>query len=79
MKLHLLNYLLYALAALFIAAGLRALWLVAQTPTPDRAPDDSPFHFQLGETTPRADRLRLMSIALLGVGVVLAVITRKIS
>lgn len=75
---HWLRWLTFAAAALSVASGLRALWLLAQTRTPDPAPGEVQLHFSVGEATPRGDRLRLMGTVLLTLGVVLAIVAREL-
>lgn len=76
---HWLVWLLYAAAAVCAIAGLRALWLLAQTPSPESAPGEVHAHFSVGEATPRGDRLRLTSAILLLLAAALAVAARKIA
>ena len=73
------SWVLYAASVLCGAGGLRALSLLAKTPTPERSPGESPIHWAVGEATPRGDRLRLVGAALLGLGVVLAVLSNELS
>jgi hypothetical protein len=74
-----LGWLLYAAAAGCAVVGLRALWQLAQTKTPDAAPGDVRIHFAVGEATPRADRLRLTGALLLLLAAGLWVVARELT
>lgn len=73
---HWLGRFLYVVAAACAAAGLLALWRLAQTETPERTPGDVRIHFSVGEATPRGDRLRLAGAGLLLLAAALWVVAR---
>lgn len=71
-----------ALYGATLAAGLgalRAIWLVAQSPSPEREPGEVRFHTQLGESTARGDRLRLGAVCLAFLAVILGMVAWGIS